>query len=443
MPLNDCIEKICKFINAPQKEQRKGMFRVTIVPFEDKCNINCGRRFAEILGKNPLFEVSYYNEAFPKGFLNLQGRNFFDFIDQGNRILEKEHSDVLVWGYEENGKIRLNFQTEAQYVIPNELSFSLLDSLFVPLSYFTDTNNFSPSLLLMIYGVITAAVKPVTNEQLKGKPKILNDIVRLLAEDTSPKDISREFMPFIMNMLGKIYLNDAKDSLRESDIEIIESLLSAALKNKQYMRLPIYYGCIYNNLGQLYETAFGKFKNIEYLKNSIKFYREGQKYLTRNYPFDYGIISYHLALLYFEFWKQTDDLQALRDAVSQLRDAEKVYTVTQFPQAWCHVEKLLGYYLTCLGSNTESNEIMQLAVDSFRNMQKIYTQTDTPQEWAEVQEEIGNVYYLLGKQNDDDNFMYEARNYFNSALEVYEKVKNKTAQENVRRRLDRIKNYIN
>ena len=133
----------------------------------------------------------------------------------------------------------------------------------------------------------------------------------------------------------------------------------------------------------------------------------------------------------------------MRDAVAQLRDAEKVYTINQFPQSWCHVEKLLGYYLTCLGSNTESNEIMQLAIDSFRNMQKMYTQADTPQEWAEVQEEIGNVYYLLGKQNDDDNFMYEARNYFNSAIEVYERVKNKTAQENVGQRLDRIKNYIN
>lgn len=443
MPLNNCLEKIRTFISAPQKERRNGMFRVTVVPFEDKCNINCGKRFAELLSTNPLFEVNYCNETFPKGFLNLQGRNFFDFIDQGNRILEKEHSDVLIWGYEESGKIRLNFQTETQYVIPNELSFSLLDSLFIPLNYFTDTNNFSPSLLLIIYGIITAAVKPVTNEQIKGKPKVLNDIVRLLAEDTSPKDISREFMPFIMNMLGKVYLNDAKDSLRESDIEIIENLVSAALKNRQYMRLPIYYGCTYNNLGQLYETAFGKFKNIEYLKNSIKFYREAQKYLTRNYPFDYGIISYHLALLYFEFWKQTDDLQALRDAVAQLRDAEKVYTINQFPQSWCHVEKLLGYYLTCLGSNTRSNEIMQLAIDSFRNMQKMYTQADTPQEWAEVQEEIGNVYYLLGKQNDDDNFMYEARNYFNSALEVYERVKNKTAQENVGQRLDRIKNYIN
>ena len=68
MPLNDCLEKIRNFISAPQKQQSKGMFRVTVVPFEDKCSINCGKRFAELLSTNPLFEVNYCNETFPKGF---------------------------------------------------------------------------------------------------------------------------------------------------------------------------------------------------------------------------------------------------------------------------------------------------------------------------------------------------------------------------------------
>jgi len=391
-----------------------------------------------------LFEVNFCNEIFPKGFLNLQGRNFFDFIDQGNRILAENNSDIVIWGYEESGKIRLNFQTPSQYVIPNELSFSLLDGLFVPLSYFADVSKFSASLLLMIYGIIVAAITPVTNEQKQHKPGILKEIIQLLSADTSPKDLSREFMPFIMNMLGKIYLSNAQNNFQQKDVEIIESLLSAALKNTQYLHLPIYYGCIYNNLGQLYETAFGCLKEnkAEYLKSAIKFYREAQKYMTRNYPYDYGIIAYHLSRLHFEFWKKSDDLQALRDAVAQLREAEKVYTLAQFPQSWCHVEEKLGYYLCCLGSNIKSNEIMQLAVTAYQNQQKIYGQYDFPKEWAKVQEEIGNVYYMLGKDNDDDNFMYEARNYYNSALEVHSKLKDKEAAENIRQRLLKLKNYI-
>ena len=108
MPFNHCIENIRKFLTAPKAEAPNSIFRVTVVAFEDKCSMNCGLRFAEILKHNPLFEVNFFNEDFSKGFLNLQGRNFFDFIDRGNKILSSTHSDILVWGYEENGKIRLN-----------------------------------------------------------------------------------------------------------------------------------------------------------------------------------------------------------------------------------------------------------------------------------------------------------------------------------------------
>lgn len=442
MSLNVGLKNISD--GASSSRMQDNMFRVTVVAFEDRCNLNCGLRFAELLKQNSLFNVNFVNEPFPKGFLNLQGRNFFDFIDQGTKIIEANRSDIVVWGYEENGKIRLNFQTGNQYVIPNNLHFSLLDSLFIPLSFFSNPESFPASLMLLISGIIIAAINPVTNEQKQNKPKLLDTVIKLLAEDTSPKDMSREFMPFIMNMLAKVYLAGKQDNLSENDTEIIENLLSNALKSEQYMRLPIYYGSIYNNFGQLYEAAFRKeFKeSFEYLKSAIKYYSEAQKYHNRNYPFDYGLISYHVATLYYEFWKQTGDLQALRDAVSQMREAEKVYTISQFPTSWSYIEGLLGYYLTCLGMETQSNDIMQLAINSYHNKQKIYNQMSYPQEWATIQDEIGNIYYLLGKQNNDDNFMYEARNYFNSALEVYKRAKNKDAIQRTKQRLDKIKNYI-
>lgn len=445
MSLNSCLNNIRNFINTPSSEkQEKGIFRVTVVTFEDRCNLNCGRRFADLLSNNKLFEVNFYDEAFPKGFLNLQGRNFFDFIDQGKRILEKNHSDVIVWGYEENGKIRVNFQTPEQYTINQELSFSLLDSLFIPLSYFSDTDKFSASLLLLIYGIIIAATKTVTNEQKENKPKLLQNILKLLADDTSHKELAREFMPFIMNMLGKVYLNSVYDNLTDKDVEIIENLLSGALKNNQYLRMPVYYGCIYNNLGQLYETAGerGGDNSFDYLKLSIKNYRLAQKYLEGNFPYDFGLIAYHLAELHFAFWKHTGDIQALRDAVAKLREAENIYTFVQFPHSWCKIEGLLGYYLTNLGMETRSNDIMLLAINSYHNQQKVYEQIIYPQEWASIQDEIGNIYYLLGKQNDDDNFMYEARNYFNSAIDIYSKIKNKKALKQVEQRLAKVKNYI-
>lgn len=444
MPINNCLENIRRFLSAEKKETSSALFRVTVVAFEDKCNLNCGRRFADILQKNPLFDVNFFAETFPKGFLNLQGRNFFDFIDRGQQILSSTHSDILIWGYEENAKIRLNFQIADQYALDNNLFHSLLDSLFVPLNFFTSPETFSASLLLVICGIIIAAVPPVTNDQKNSRDKLLNDIINLLAADTSPKEISREFMPYIMNMLGKIYLSNTQKNLSENDVEIIRNLFDSALKNKQFMRLPIYYGCVYNNMAQLYETMYKQAQTdgSPYLREAISFYQEAHKYLNKNYPYDYGLIAYHLALLYFDFWKYTTDLQALRDAVTQLREAEKVYTLAQFPQSWCHIEGLLGYYLTSLGMTTASNEIMQLAINSYHNQQKIYEQRVYPLEWAGIQEEIGNIYYLLGKQNDDDNFMIEARNYFNSALEVYQQLKAKDRIAETKRRLAKVHNYI-
>lgn len=444
MSFSPNLLNICNLLAPQKKKEETGLFRVTVVAFEDKCSLNCGLRFAELLKQSNLFSVTFFNEPFAKSFLNLQSRNFFDFIDRGNKILSSTGADIVIWGYEEDGKIRLNFQVDNQYVIPNSLSFSLLDSLFIPLNYLTDTNNFSESLLLLIYGIIVAAITPVTNEQRRRQPKVLSELIALLSADKSPKDIQKEFMPYIMNMLGKIYLCNTRDNLSLKDVEIIQNLFDTALKNKQFMRLPIYYGCIYNNLGQLYEAAFlqNRANSAEYLKLAISSYQTAQKNLNRNYPYDYGLISYHLALLHYEYWKYTADLQALRDAVSKLREAEKVYSLAQFPASWCRIEGYLGNYLTALGMQTKSNELMQLAIEAYKNQQKIYMQNNEPVAWAEIQEKIGNIFYLLGKQNDDDKLMEEACNYFNSALEVYNDLNLKSAVKNVSRSILKIRNYI-
>ncbi len=435
---------IRNFFNNSEQDKDTGIFRVTVVAFEDKCNLNCSMRFAELLKRSNMFEVNFFNESFSKSFLNLQSRNFFDFIDKGNKILSNTGSDILVWGYEEDGKIRLNFQVDGQYVIPNNLSFSLMDSLFVPLNYFSNTDNFSESLLMLIYGVIVASIQPITNIQKQRKPEILRDIIRLLSTDCSPKDIPKEFMPYIMNMLGKIYLCSTYDDLSAKDIAIIQNLFENALKNKQYMRLPIYYGCIYNNLGQLYETAFwqNNYDSEAHLKLAISNYQSAQKQLNRNYPYDYGLIAYHLAQLYYEYWKHTADLQALRDAVAQLREAEKVYSLAQFPDSWCQIEKLIGSYLTALGMQTKSNELLYMAIEAYKNQQKIFSQNDDPAIWATIQEEIGNIFYLLGKQNEDEEMLKEARNYFGSALEVYDEMNLKSSAKNIERALLKIRNYI-
>lgn len=427
-----------------RKKIESPLFRVTVVTFEDKCNLNCGFRFAELLKQNKLFDVTFFKEDFSKNFLNLQSRHFFDFIDKGHKIIKATDADIVIWGYEEDGKIRINFQTENQYNIPNKLSFSLLDSLFIPLNFLVNINNFSPSLLLLIYGIIVAAIVPKTNEQIKRKPEVLKELINLLANDNSHKDLSKEFMPYIMNMIGKIYLSNVYSDLSLKDIKIIKNLFESALNNKSSMKLPIYYGCIYNNLAQLYEIIFNQYEDnkVENLQNSINNYLQAQRYINKSYPYDFGLISYNLALMYFEFWKHTSDIQSLRNAITQLREAEKVYTYTQFPTSWCNIEGLLGSYLTTLGAKSTSEEIMTFAIQAYQNQQKIYSPHKFPEEWANIQEKIGNIYYLLGKQSDDDNFMKEAQNYFNSAKNIYQELNLKSQTKNIDKRILKVRNYI-
>lgn len=427
-----------------RKKIESPLFRVTVVTFEDKCNLNCGFRFAELLKQNKLFDVTFFKEDFSKNFLNLQSRHFFDFIDKGHKIIKATDADIVIWGYEEDGKIRINFQTENQYNIPNKLSFSLLDSLFIPLNFLVNINNFSPSLLLLIYGIIVAAIVPKTNEQIKRKPEVLKELINLLANDNSHKDLSKEFMPYIMNMIGKIYLSNVYNDLSLKDIKIIKNLFESALNNKSSMKLPIYYGCIYNNLAQLYEIIFNQYEDnkVENLQNSINNYLQAQRYINKSYPYDFGLISYNLALMYFEFWKHTSDIQSLRNAITQLREAEKVYTYTQFPTSWCNIEGLLGSYLTTLGAKSTSEEIMTFAIQAYQNQQKIYSPHKFPEEWANIQEKIGNIYYLLGKQSDDDNFMKEAQNYFNSVKNIYQELNLKSQTKNIDKRILKVRNYI-
>ena len=428
---------------SKDKSPYENLFKVAVVDFLTVNDLNCAQHFMQLLKQNPMFETVFVSDVFSKSFLNFQGRNFFDFIDKGNKILRQTHCDVVIWGYEEDGKIRLNIQTPNQYNIPNTPSFSLLDSLFLPLNYLTDINNFPQSLALIISGIIVAGTTPVTNSQKKYQSQILNDIIKKLSKANSPKDISREFMPYIMNMLGKLYLISNLKTLNVNDIKIISGLFETALKNKQYMRLPIYYGIIYANLGQLYEQAyFVQEKNPQYLRLAISYYQSAQKNMGRNYLYDYGQIAYHIALLYFEFWKYGADLQALRDAVSNLREAEKIYISSQFPRTWCHIEGLLGSYLTMLGMRAGSAEIMQMAINAYKKQQTLYVLNEYPLQWADLQEKIGNIFYLLGKSKNDDNFMIEAKNYFDSAIGVYKEMKMKDKVADAKRNLDKIHYYI-
>ena len=397
------------------------VFKVKVIEFSDNVEGNSGEIIARQLSAKEGLEVSYFDEPFNKTFLNLESRTLFDLIDKGQTILDKTGADVLVWGCREGNRIRLNFQTPRQYE-DEELAFvSLMDSLYIPAR--PEAGAYPEALVNLIYGGILSAIN-ASNAQIKiYKHYLLKKNIDCLSKDNSAKSLSIEYMPYIMNFLGIIYLSYAFDKSDGHDFKIVKSLFDTALKHQDLINSPIHLGCIYNHLGQLYDcgTRYLAKNPAAYFKGAIEYYRLSQKYLSKyTYPYDYGYISYKLSKLFFNYWRQKEDIQALRDAVFQLREAEKIYTYALFPEFWAEIQGHLGYLLSLLGSFTKSADISELAINSYKNRQKVITERREPLLWAECAESIGDIYYRIGKSQANKEALEEALEHFHDALYIFE-----------------------
>lgn len=400
--------------------------KVVVVDFVEYGNYGFAQAMTKLLQKNPSFNVRLFDEPFDKNFLNLQGRNFFDLIDAGNTILQKLNADVIVWGYQENENIRLNFQTANAYSDWDNVSCSVLDSLFVPAEYFEHINFFPEILANLITGIIAASISEQRIDLRHLKQKLLKNVINALSSE-GPSD-SRNFMfsPYIMNTVGLIYLSFSQQELSQKTFNMTKELFLNALANQKQIMQNVHIGCIYKNLAQLYEIALKQDLGGYWLlfKEAITNYRTAQKYLDHyNYPYDFSQISFKLSQLYFQYWKFTNDVQALRDAVFFLKEAEKTYTQITFPELWSKIEGYLGFYLSLLGLFSKSDDISRLAIRSYKNKQQVYRKELYPVMWAKIQENIANVYYNIGKNGRDKKAFAEAIDYYQSALKIYENKK--------------------
>lgn len=398
-------------------------FKVVIIDFLDNIESSGGENIARMLSNKDGLQVSFFDEPFPKTFLNLDSRSLFDLIDRGQTILEKTGADVLVWGYRDNDRIRLNFQTDKQYENEDCAYMSLMDSLFIPAILLERIERFPSAVANLIYGAVISSLNPGSVPAKIQKRYLLKKIIDQLSKDNSAKAVSLEYMPYIMNFLGIIYLSYAYDNPDEKDFKITRRLFETAIKHQDLITSPIHLGCIYYHLGQLYDcaTRYMEKRPQAYYKGAIEYYRQAQRYLSKyTYPYDYGYISYKLSHLFYNYWKQKEDLQALRDAVFQLREAEKIYTYALFPNFWAVIQGELGHMLGLLGSMTKSEDISELAVNCYRNQQKVITERRDPLTWARSQENIGEIFYRLGKNSADRGYLEEALECLHDALYIFE-----------------------
>ena len=400
--------------------------KIVVVEFAEYANFGFGKSLVRLLEKNANFDVRYFNEPFDKSFLNLQGRNFFDLIDTGNTILQKLNADIIVWGYQENENIRLNFQTANAYSDWDNISSSALESLFVPTEYFEHVNFFPDVLTNLITGFIAVSISEQRIDLKHLKHKILKTVIVKLNTDKPSGESDLMYSPFVMNIVGLIYLSSVQEHLDQKNLETIKELFSSALSYQHKIMQNVHLGCIYKNIAQLYELALKQDLGGYWLlfKEAITNYRTAQKYLDHyNCPYDFALISFKLSQLHFKYWKFTNDIQALRDAVYFLREAEKTYTKISFPELWSKIEGYLGFYLSLLGLFSKSNDISMLAIRSYKNKQQVYRKELYPVLWAKIQENIANVYYNIGKNSKDKKAFSEALDYYKSALSVYENKK--------------------
>ena len=421
-------------------------FRVIVIDFLDNIESNGGENLARLLSTKEGINVGFLDDLFQKDFLNLESKNLFDLIDKGQNIIDTTKADVIIWGYRESNHIRLNFQTGQQYEHPEGTYISLLDSFYFPAIFFEHPAQFPPAVLDLIYGAVICALIPENGAARIQKKYLLKKIIDKLSKDNSAKAVSVEYMPYIMNFLGIIYLSYAHDHREEKDFKITKSLFETALKHQDLINSPLHLGCIYNHLGQLYDNATRQMESqrTTYFKGAIEYYHQAQRYLGKyTYPYDYGYISYKLSQLYFSYWKQKEDIQALRDSVFQLREAEKIYTYALFPNFWAVIQGELGQRLALLGNLTKSSEISELAITSYRNQQRVITERRDPINWALIQENIGEICYRLGRQNEDRTTLEDALECFHDALYIFENAGNEDKIKEIMTNLARTNQILN
>lgn len=408
-------------------------YRCMVIEFAETLEKSSGEILAALLRSQKNLDVTYFNEPFNKSFLSLEGRTFFDFIDKGQTLLDKTNSDVLIWGCREGDQIRLNFQTSEQYEQNNSSFLSLLDSLYLPASIFDNAADFPPSVLLLITGSIIMAAPTHTKQQLIQQKFLLKRIIDQLSHNDSTKLLQVEYLPYIMNFLSLIYLTYCRNSSDEKDFKIVNKLLSSAISHQDLIKNPVHLGCIYSHFGQLHGLAANTNSNhvTKHYKAAIANYQLAQKYIGKyTYPYNYGFISYQMSNLLYDYWRQINDIQALRDSVFNLREAEKIFTYAVFPEFWAEIEGLLGQRMSVLSLQVNNNSIAELAITAYKNQQKIITEKRDPFQWATIQENIGNIYYRIGRSLNDNNLLEESLEYFHDALYIFE---NMDLSENTKR----------
>ncbi len=370
------------------------------------------------LKKIPLFLVSTQDEQIFEDFLNLNNQNFFDFWDSGTKTLKQYQADVLIYLYQEKNNIRLNFQTEKMYQTSTPPFFSLLQGLYLPTAYFTQ-----PEIPSQIINLIAATLIALNLEKDERYHAPLEQIVKILSKNKIPEGIDKKFISEMLNLLALNYISTKASHFEKQDFKLILNLITFAYKNLNSTYDSLCEGFLLTTLGEAYQCALTgkKADSYQLIQRAIESYKKALKHFSRYiFPYDYGRLCLSLSDLYFKFFQLSADNQTLRDTVFYLREAEKIFTPSVFPDLWAKIQHLLASDLSILSSHSNSVEIANLAIQKFQNEQHIFQKQTHPQQWANIEIQIANIYYYLGKNNSSKSLLEKSINHYSYAFEVYD-----------------------
>ncbi len=428
--------------SEPPKNQNLPLktLKVLIAPFVDNCAINGAQALCHHLNIFPFIKAEYQETPFEPEILILDGRRFYDLFEKGRSLLKRAKADVLIWGLREENMIRLNFQTLRQYEKTTQPCFSLLQGLYLPVSYFQE-DNLPQSVMDLLAAVLLTASENLTSAEQK---TLLTEVVSRLEEAAPPSEIKGKYLPYIHNLLALVYIS-AQQTLQEESIQAAEHLLEKALHNALQLDDSLLLSHIYNNFGLLYERASEEASEnrFEFCKRATESRRFALKYFKKHsFPYDYGYQCYRLSKLYNKFWKYTSDTEALRESLQQLREAEKIFSSIVFPFLWAQIETNMGKCLAALGNISKNDEISMRAVECYRKAQKILTRETHPLAWAETEADIGNIYLFCGKIFQNEPYLNEALQSFEKADEIYENQKKQRERKQLQKLITQANQYL-
>lgn len=407
--------------------------RIVISGRDDTTTIGFKKVIADSFEKLPFFVVSTETDSTFINFLTDDNKNFFDFFDNGNKILQKHHAQILLNFESHHNNLVINFLTPDMYLISTPPFFSTLYKICLPISYFQ--NAVLPNA---VFNLLVATCLALCSKHDSKYNKLHARFVKILSKNKKPEDIDKPYIPNILFFLAFNFLASKAPYLEKQDVKLILNLVHTAYKTDGNNTLLN--GGLFCLLGQTYQCgANSKKADAELLiQRAINSYKKALKNFNRYvFPYDYGRLSLVLAKLHFSIFKLSDERQFLRDAVSYLREAEKIFTFQSFPHLWADIQGDLGYWLTSLGMLSHNKEIIEIAVQNYKNRQRAYTSDTYPELWAYTEKNIGDTYYYFGKDTDNVSYLQKASNHYLNALDVFEKLKDTNSVRLIENLLDK------